>query len=230
LSAWRSPKAPDRMISRLWPFLPAMIALTGALLVAAGGFWSAFRQSNFNAVLNQKNEQIIQLQNDQVKAITGGDSFAWIAFQVVSADGSAVNAFSMPEDLMLVPLVIHQGRHPLYDVGVRITDVGPGKPFDAQNFLRSYPLGNLSPGTATSTNIRLAHHGKDFAFNIFFSARNGMWVQFLRMRWDDKGHGWANATKVVKGTSVVYREVSSNFPRRENGSVDWGEQAAQDAQ
>jgi hypothetical protein len=214
-------------LSWLWPFLPAIVVLTGALLVAAGSFWAAYRQSTFNTALNAKNEQIIQLQNDQVKAITGGDSFAWLAFQVAAADGSAVNANSMPEDLMLIPMVVHQGKHPLYDVSVRINDVDPDKRFDAQNAMRTYPLGNLSPGTATSTNIRLGHRGKDLAFNIFFSARNGMWVQFLRMPWE--GNGWARASKVVKGTEVLYREVSPNFPRTENGSVDWSEPNAQDA-
>lgn len=214
------------MINRLWPFAPAILAFVGAFLVAAGGFWAAFRQSNFNATLREKNEEISRLQHEQASAITGGDSFAWIGFQVFAADGGAVNANSMPEDLLLVPNVIHQGKYPLYDVNVRIHDTGRGMPFDLQSAMRSYALGNLSPSMATITNIRLPHHGRDFAFNIFFSARNGMWVQFLRMPWVD--NGWALANKVVRGTEVVYREVSANFPRREDGSVDWGEPGAQD--
>ena len=77
------------------------------------------------------------------------------------------------------------------------------------------------------TGIRLPHHGKDLEFNIFFTARNGTWIQFLRMRW--VGDGGARATKVMRGTQELHREVSANFPRQQDGSIDWGEPGAQDA-
>jgi hypothetical protein len=76
------------------------------------------------------------------------------------------------------------------------------------------------------TGIRLPHHGKDLEFNIFFTARNGTWIQFLRMRW--VGDGGARATKVMRGTQELHREVSA-FPRQQDGSIDWGEPGAQDA-
>jgi hypothetical protein len=38
----------------------------------------------------------------------------------------------------------------------------------------------MAPGLAMTTGIRLPHHGKDLEFDIFFTARNGMWIQFLR--------------------------------------------------
>ena len=95
---------------------------------------------------------------------------------------------------------------------------------DIGSQLKSYSIGNMSTG-AMITGIRLPHHGKDIDFNIFFSARNGMWTQFLRMRW--KGDGWATAIKVMRGSQEIYRQVSDNFPRHEDGSVDWGEPAAQ---
>src|ERR1700730_6978876 len=50
----------------------------------------------------------------------------------------------------------------------------PGKAFDIGGALRSYPVGNMAPGLAAMTGIRLPHHGKD--------ARNRTWIQFLRMR------------------------------------------------
>jgi hypothetical protein len=46
------------------------------------------------------------------------------------------------------------------------------------------------------------------------------------MRW--VGDGWARATKVMRGTQELYREVSANFPRQQDGSIDWGEPGAQD--
>jgi hypothetical protein len=214
------------MMARLSPFFPAMLVFVGALFVAAGGFWASWRQSNFNTDLREKNDEISRLQREGANAIIGGDSFAWVGFQVFGADGSAVNAHTMPDELLLVPVIIHQGQYPLYDVTVRFADRARGKAFDMGSALQSYPVGNMASGLATTSNIRLPHHGKDIDFNIFFTARNGMWIQFLRMRW--VGDGWARATKVMRGTQELHREVSANFPRQQDGSIDWGEPGAQD--
>ena len=80
-------------------------------------------QSNFNIDIRAKNEEISRLQQENVNAITGGDSFAFVGFQVFGMDGSAVNANTMPDDLLLVPAFLHKGRYPLYDVTVRFVDV-----------------------------------------------------------------------------------------------------------
>jgi hypothetical protein len=133
----------------------------------------------------------------------------------------------MPDELLLVPAIIHKGLYPLYDVAVRFSELARGKAFDIGGALRSYPVGNMAPGFAAMTGIRLPHHGKDLEFNIFFTARNGTWIQFLRMRW--VGDGGARATKVMRGTQELHREVSANFPRQQDGSIDWGEPGAQDA-
>ena len=213
------------MIARLSPFFPALVVFVGALVVAAGGFWASWRQSNFNAEIREKNEAIARLQLESANAITGGDSFAWAVFQIFGADGSAVNANSMPDDLLLAPSFVHSGKYPLYDVEVRFVSVAPGQPRDMASAMRSYSIGNMAPGLATATSIRLSHHGKDLSFNMFFAARNGLWTQHLRMRW--VGDGWAMANKVVREEGKeLYREVSANYPRRENGSVDWGEEPA----
>jgi hypothetical protein len=216
------------MIARVSPFFPAMLVFVGALFVAAGGFWAAWRQSNFNMEIREKNEEIARLQGESRNAITGGDSFAYALFQVFAADGSAVNAYAMPDDLLLVPNFIHRGQYPLYDVAVRFANVAGGR-LDLSSAIRDYPVGNMAAGLATvARGIRLPHHGKDLEFNIFFSARNGIWTQFLRMRW--VGNGWAMANKVMRGTQELYRETSTNFPRREDGSIDWDvEPAAQNA-
>ena len=135
------------------------------------------------------------------------------------APTSAVNAHTMPDELLLVPTIIHKGQYPLYDVAVRFSELARGKAFDIGGALRSYPVGNMALGLAAMTGIRLPHHGKD--------ARNRTWIQFLRMRW--VGDGGARATKVMRGTQELHREVSANFPRQQDGSIDWGEPGAQDA-
>jgi hypothetical protein len=161
-------------VARLSPFFPAMLVFVGALFVAAGGFWTSWRQSNFNMEIRKKNDEISALQRDNANAITGGDSFARVQFQIFGADGSAVKASAMPDELLLVPVIIHQGKYPLYDVAVRIVDIAQGALMNnTGSVLSSYPVGNMAPGLATLTNIRLPHHGKDLEFNLFFSARNG---------------------------------------------------------
>jgi hypothetical protein len=214
-----------KTMDRLSPFFPAMLVFFGALFVALGGFWASYRQSNFNMEIRAKNEEIARLQQESSSAITGGNSFAWVDFQVFALDGSAVNALAMPEDLLLVSVVVHQGKFPLYDVTMRLGDVG--KPFDINEAMKTYHVGNLTPGLATSGSVRLTHHGRDLKFNVFFTARNGTWVQFLRKAWI--GDGWARANKVVRGADVLFREVSDTFPRKEDRSIDWGEAGAQDA-
>jgi hypothetical protein len=207
-------------MSRLSPFFPAMVVVFGALVVAAGGFWASWRQSNFNIDLREKNEEIARLQHENASLITGDDSFAYAAFQIFDIDGTAVDAHAMPNNLLLAPVIIAKGEYPLYDVTVRFVDFR--EPVTNNSALTGYQIGNIAPGLATLTPIRLPHHGKDLKFNIFFSARNGLWVQSLRMPW--VGDGWGLANKVMRGSQEIYREVSANFPRGQDGSVDWERQ------
>jgi hypothetical protein len=137
----------DEMMTRLSPFFPAMVVFVGAVVVAAGGFWASWNQSKFNTEIREKNEEIARLQLESANAITGGDSFAWVAFQIFGADGTAVNAYSMPDDLLLVPNFIHQGKYPLYDVSVRFADVAPDRPLDVISAMGSYSVGNLALGS-----------------------------------------------------------------------------------
>jgi hypothetical protein len=211
------------VMDRIWPLAPAMVVAFGALVVTLGGFWAAWRQSSFNSELREKNAEIARLQQENANAITGGASFCWMAFQVFAADGSAVNAFSMPDDLMLVPNFIHGGMYPLYDVSARIVDIEMIRS-DIYKASTVVQVGNMTPGFASSSGARIFHHGKDFYFNIFYVARNGSWLQKLRMRW--VGDGWAMAVIVLQGLGggkELYREVSANYPRDEKGEVEWDE-------
>lgn len=63
------------MMLRLWPFAPAFVVFLGAILVAGGSFWAGFRQSNFNAEIRAKNEQIATLQQENIRILRGSDFF-----------------------------------------------------------------------------------------------------------------------------------------------------------
>jgi hypothetical protein len=127
-----------------------------------------------------------------------------------------------PDDLILTPIVMHHGKYPLYGVSGHMVNIDQTKS-DRQMILIPFNIGDLTPRFMTKTSIRLAHHGKDLNYNIFYVARNGAWVQILRRRW--VGNGWGTATKFLKGLGgeEIYREVSPNFPHGLNGEIDWGE-------
>jgi hypothetical protein len=212
----------------LLQFAPALFVFSGAVLVAVGGFWSSWRQSTFNATLTQKNNEIAQLQLESANAITGGNSFAYMLLQVPDhKTGSTA-----------IPVFIHQGKYPLYDVQARVVDLDEHVRLTAaKDFISaskallgtSISVGNLTPGFSSTGGIVLPHpSGQNFSYNIFFVARNGSWVQSLRMRWT--GNGWALANKVIGGpeNKELFREVSADYPLNDKGEVDWdGPKAAQ---
>lgn len=209
-----------------WQFLPAILIVGGGLLAASGGFWQAVRQSNFNSELRQKNDKIIELQQQSAGAITGGDSFAEMVIQVPDIATGA----------LALPMFAHHGKFPLQDVTARIVDVGEYQrlkaaenPVAAAMALRGVDVnvGSLTPGFARGTAVTLQHpSGRDFNYYVFFVARNGAWTQQLRMKWI--GNGWGVATRITglsKGEEL-YRNVTTNYPLGPNGDVEWQEAPA----
>jgi hypothetical protein len=101
------------MARLFWQYAPALVVWTGAVLVAFGTFWSSLRQSHFNTRLAQKNQEIAELQLESANAITGGDSFAYMSVMVPDPKSAAT----------IIPVFVHKGKYPLYDVEARIVDL-----------------------------------------------------------------------------------------------------------
>jgi hypothetical protein len=208
-------------MARFASFYPALLIFLGAVLVAGGGFWASWRQTNFNSQLREKNEEIVRLQTEQSELITGGDSLCYLVLVDI---GNDARRFLFP----------HRGKFPLYDVEARIVEE-LGKESESElpttlygRFERSYQniisLGNMAPESGRLSNtIQLAGR-QQYGLNIFYTARNGSWSQMLRMRRTDKG--WLSATKVTKGQGAeereLYRAVDEAFPRNPDREVDWG--------
>lgn len=161
--------------------------LYGALVAAAGAFWSGHRQIVSAAQTKARNEKIIELSEKLREAITGGDSFCYGYPHMLSA-GQFQWSF------------VHSGNVPLYDVQVRIHD--RRKPLLSAS--TTLQLGTLFPGRAHSYSNQLG--AVDIrtpvqAFNLFFVARNGSWTQ--EIRWIEKPGVQATANRVVRdGTPV----------------------------
>jgi hypothetical protein len=196
--------------------MPAFMVLAGAVLVAVGGFWATWRQSNFNTEIREKNAEITRLQLEGANAITGGDSFCEMGLQMPDTKSAA----------LVVPVFVHHGKYPLYDVSARIVDLDEfesrkrqGLPIDPGLTLRP---GNMTPSHAVTMGITLQHpSGRDFNYNIFFVARNGAWTQQFRMHWI--GDGWTTATNIVgpDGRRELFSNITENFPRAPGGEIDW---------
>lgn len=184
------------------------------------------------------NKEIVEITKDASGAITGGDSFIYL--QTTSIDDNEV-----------IFEVVSEGKHPVYDISMQITDQNlaaavfaefeaknKGKPFRAINevlgahafdaTVRRLALGNVPPNTGIPglAELRWPMAGlKDRGFLIQTTARNGYMVQV--MRFTKVGDTWNAATRVTKtdgkGNAPVVREsFTPNFPwRLPDGSVDW---------
>lgn len=120
-----------------------------------------------------------------IATITGGESYCKLAF---GPDGT---------------FVIHIGDFPLYDVTVRIVDLNK-TPRDWQG--TNVRIGDLIPRHAVGLNVPFAWSpGDTRRANLFFTARNGSFIQLLRgYKVHDK---WVWAEKVVRDGSTLEEKV-----------------------
>jgi hypothetical protein len=196
----------------LAPYYPALVILAGAIVVAIGGFWAATRPANFNARLNEKNNQIISLQDQQLKAITGGDTYPLILP-------------ALYDKATLQMRLRTEGKYPLYGLQATILDqdlfetlVASSK--DKRNEIAAIHdksqhvarVGNLGPnqGETVATYMLDPNIGHR-SFLITFIARNGQVTEYLKLYWVKDW--WAIAYKVFNETGVLKEQIGENFPK-----------------
>jgi hypothetical protein len=154
--------------------------------------------------------------NDVVSQITGGDSICHLMY------------CRPPSPTMLGQFaLIHQGKHPLYNVNARIIDVdiwdqianGKMIPLEAMKSDINIKFGDLTPGQALFSNLSISlGNGELRRFSIFFSARNGNYVQQLRLR--KINDIWLSASK-IDNVKTPFEQVQDGYPRNDRGDVDW---------
>ncbi len=172
-------------------------------------------QSQFKVTL-EKSDRVIGLQtkelgglSDNLKTFTGGQSFAVFAY----VPGQQFLAFA------------HAGKYPLYDVSARIADLDQvGKTGD--------PLGvTVAVGDMIQEHVKIlpvpanvASSGNKFNANVFFTARNGDWVELLRQV--KVGDGWLRAIRVqgqftsLKKEKALCETIDPKFPKNAEGKID----------
>ena len=221
----------------LFEFLgPAGLAFAGAVLVAVAGLWAASHQralerelrakaeeiAELNKRVVEKSEEIVALNRKIVSSVTGGDSFCYLDF---------TRTLAAITDLFLV----HQGKHALFDLTVRVVDVEKFKSIvsvpglSLRDVLQTDALrqnvGTLIPSSSITLSDRWplpASDRKDY--NVFFSARNGFFIQLLRLR---RINGvWLRALRVTrdndKGETITLLEkIDDGYPRDKAGQIEW---------
>ncbi|HZE57850.1 MAG TPA: hypothetical protein VE031_08340 [Chthoniobacterales bacterium] len=163
------------LLRELWG--PPGLILLAALLGAGGVFWADLQKNAAEKQVREKSDKIAALNEQIAGLVTGGDSFCY--FVITSIDPSNTGRL----------LAINHGKFPLYEVAARIVDL---QKFEAKK--DNLTLQNLF---ADDINVQVGSIAADLAglqgsfplgegdrhdYNIFFSARNGLSTQLLRLR------------------------------------------------
>jgi hypothetical protein len=149
-------------------------------------------------IQNQKHfETTMKALDENIKTITGGNSFCYITFVGIGGGKNALMVFQM-------------GRFPLHGVQARFYDLDKGRDLYTVDFER-IPVGQ----GLLRQDIVLDEKAQGLRVNIFFHALNGTWLQALRMR--KIGGEWYHAIRVQSDRGkVLYEHVQPNF-----GRIDW---------
>ena len=194
-----------------------VISVVGVVISGIGAFLASQQQTSSALNLLNKSEEIARLNQELANSVIGGDSFCYL---------NVANIDSVKNIGIFV--VVHRGKDPLYDLNAMIVDLEKknqikGKPSLAtvRQTSTDIPLGTLIPSSVRMLDQITLGNGDTRRFSITFSARNGFFIQVLRLK---KIHGkWVHATKVLRENKVIYEEVDDEFPRTAEGNVEWDE-------
>lgn len=184
------------------------IVLIGAVIVAVGSFWSAIQSNKFKAELKMQNYYILS-------TITGGENFCRL---------SLVSINSITNNALMIAIPVRE--YPLYEVNFRIIDLAKFEklPEDVtfEDFSRTQiniNVGNLSPGVCKVLDKLNLGTGNEKKYNVFMSARNGHFIQLIRLKRIEGN--WVMATKIMKGDKKLWERIDDKYPKNEEGEIDW---------
>ncbi|HEY6289833.1 MAG TPA: hypothetical protein VIW48_10325 [Nitrospiraceae bacterium] len=173
-----------------------------------------------DAWTTSKRGETTEINKPIASSVTEGASFAYI-----------VPTFFDPTHNSPMLTLVHQGAYPLYDLTARILDMATFDNMVRQNNSYSDKLreevqlsiSNIAPNQANM--LKTVQLGNDpLKWNLFFSARNGFFTEFLRVQ--RVGNEWKTALKVIRTPSsgkeqTLLEKIDSGYPRSEDGQVEW---------
>lgn len=171
-------------------------------------------ESNFEKIESRANKILTSLEQRTAaifNQISGGNSFCFASFSKNYLDENYLS-------------ISHQGSYPLYDLTIRVVDLDKfnlhsGNPLQAQDFEQTFSVGTLLPNQINNLcKLTISEQETSKNFNIFFSARNGMFHEQLRLK--KINHEWVSALKVDRDKTLL-EAVSDKYPRNDDGQVEW---------
>ena len=192
-----------------------VISVVGVVISGIGAFRASQQQASSALNLLNKSEEIARLNQELANSMSGGDSFCYLGISPVNLKTNTGWFY-----------VIHQGEYNLYDVHARIIDVEKlhqlvEEKLSLDQAETNISIGNLIPSLGGKLSQFTLGNGNTRSFNVTFTARNGFFKQLL---WFKKIHGeWLYATKVTRGSKVLYEQIDNEFPRTAMGDVKWDE-------
>ena len=172
-------------------------------------------EKRFEELLNRVEESA----NEMIGHISGGSNFPCIYY----------TSYDMTTDTGGLALMTN-GKYPLYDVSLRIVDVqkflkSKDNPNDPSMESRELSITHINVGNVTPEAMidlqswKLESHPEQ-TYNIFISARNGYFIQTLRLLKIDGS--WHSATQIMnRERATIFEEASDKFPRDSEGKLFW---------
>lgn len=211
-----------------WLRSPPALVLFGAALSAIGALLGAGQAARSERALRLKSEELAQLSLNTLNTITGGESFVYL---------TTVGGVVGPQNSTYL-LAVHEGDYPVYEVVAKIADLdefelAAPRTFQAlDDFYTEIEIGSLIPKTGTRLDRFEMGPGDHKRYNIFFSGRNGLWTELLRLKKVDGQ--WRAAIRIERdvfppsdspdqrlSSEVIFEKVDPKFPRNDEGEVTW---------
>ncbi len=158
--------------------------------------------SNKNIDLSNKAVELSNLVNSNV---TGGDSFCYIT---IMFDGPTSGTI----------ITRNSGKFPLSSIQIRIADLNDTSIPSIESLAKNtFSINELPPNSVSvGGKIHIINEAIVLRLNIFCKARNGDFVQLLRLK--RIGANWVFATKVTEMMSgkLLYKQIQEGFPVSDN--------------
>jgi hypothetical protein len=193
---------------RFWPYAPALVVILGAFIAAVGSCWQAVRQSNFNAEIRSKNEQIITLQQENIHTVKGANLIYAMIMYEPNRDGQF--------PLYLVT-DIWNSQLPVYDVDLLIRSHVDRRWDTFEHMIEAWDpknadhhrIGNVPPG-ATNTQVYL----EPGYYQINIQTRYQLYIERLKFGPFGTAMGQSYIVTDFSGMKVFTKETSPDgFPK-----------------
>lgn len=171
-------------------------------------------EHSLNSTQNTFKESTVEIINN----LTGGDSVAFLRPVISSLRNNECET-----------RVQHCGKYFAFDVKGYIIDfaqigelAGKEVPRNFNKTFQAFKLGDLLPGfTTDGPTIRVDTNSNKIHLNVFYTARNGSYIQFIRMEKVNQQWKLATQVKFRDREEIIFERIDLDFPKNSSGTIDW---------